>query len=221
MLTIKSLREQIYEYLRQEMDSGNLIPGSMINLAAISHELGVSKTPLRDALIQLETEGFVSILPRRGIQVKKMSLQDIKESYEIIGPLEASVLLAVFDRVTPQLIARMAHLNARQSDTLDNNDFESYYRLNLEFHDIFLNLTDNGALKRTLTLLKQRLYDFPRRSYLKDWEYQHLNEHQALIDCIEKGDPEGAARVIKDVHWSFSVHEKYFRQFYKLNEEMV
>lgn len=216
MLNVKSLREQIYDYLREEMGSGKLISGSPINLTAISDELGVSKTPLRDALIQLEAEGFVSILPRRGIQVKKLTLQDIKESYEIIGPLEASVLLSVFEQFTPSLIAEMERLNTRQSEAIDNNEFENYYRLNLEFHGVFLNLTDNGALKHTLTLLKQRLYDFPRRSYLKDWEYQHLNEHQQFIDCIKAGDPEGAARMIKDVHWSFAVHEKYFTQFYKL-----
>ena len=216
MLNVKSLREQIYDYLREEMDSGKLISGSSINLTAISDELGVSKTPLRDALIQLEAEGFVSILPRRGILVKKLTLQDIKESYEIIGPLEASVLLSVFEEITPSLVTAMERLNARQGEAIDNNAFGKYYRLNLEFHSVFLNLTDNGALKRTLTLLKQRLYDFPRRCYLKDWEYQHLSEHQQLIDCIKSGEPKGAARMIKDVHWSFAVHEKYFRQFYKL-----
>ena len=74
MLNVKSLREQIYEYLREEMGSGKLISGSSINLTAISDELGVSKTPLRDALIQLEAEGFVSILPRRGIQLRSRNL---------------------------------------------------------------------------------------------------------------------------------------------------
>jgi len=221
MLNVKSLREQIYEYLRMEMQSGKLVPGSAINLTAISEKLGVSKTPLRDALIQLEAEGFVSILPRRGILVNKLTLQDIKEAYEIIGPLEAAVLLSVFDRFDAPAISEMSQLNARQVKAIEQDDFESYYRLNLDFHGVFLNLSDNMALKRTLTLLKQRLYDFPRRRYLKIWEYQHLSEHQQLIDCIKKGDAEGAAAMIKDVHWSFAVHEKYFKQFYKLNNEPV
>jgi DNA-binding GntR family transcriptional regulator len=217
MLNIKSLREQIYEYLKSEMQSGNLVPGSSINLNAISRQLKISKTPLRDALIQLEAEGFVSILPRRGVLVRKLSLHDIKESYEIIGALEASVIQSVFDQFNQKRITRMEQLNEKQMKALNKDDFENYYRLNLEFHSVFLEISDNNALDKIITPLKQRLYDFPRRSYVKDWEFQHLREHDQLIDCIKKGDREGAADIMKNVHWSFAVHEKYFRQFYKLN----
>ncbi len=216
MLNIKSLREQIYEYFREEMQSGRLAPGSSINMNAICQELGISKTPLRDALIQLEVEGFVTIQPRKGILVNKLTLQDIKDSYQIIGALEASVVLANFDKFDKSHISRLEKLNAHQLEAIHKNDFETYYRLNLEFHDIFLNMTDNSALIRIIIPLKQRLYDFPRRSYLKNWEIQHLDEHERFIVCLRQGDREGAASILKDEHWSFSVHEKYFKQFYEL-----
>ena len=93
MLNTKSLREQVYEYLRDEIQNGNLLPGATINPNEISKQLGISKTPLRDAIIQLEIEGFVTILPRRGVTVKKLTLQEIKDSYEIVGALEASVIM--------------------------------------------------------------------------------------------------------------------------------
>jgi DNA-binding GntR family transcriptional regulator len=70
-----SLREQVYHFFRQQMQSGMLAPGASINLNEISKKLAISKTPLRDALIQLETEGFVTILPRRGIIVNKLPLR--------------------------------------------------------------------------------------------------------------------------------------------------
>jgi DNA-binding GntR family transcriptional regulator len=217
ILNIKSLREQIYDYFKSEMQSGKLLPGSSINLNEISQELGISKTPLRDALIQLEVEGFVSILPRRGVQVRKLTLRDIRESYEIIGALEASVVLSVFDQFTNDHVSEMERLNAKQKEAIHKDDFESYYRLNLEFHGIFLKLSDNEALNKIITPLKLRLYDFPRRTYLKDWERQHLREHDQFIDYVKNGNKADATNIIQNVHWSFAVHDKYFRQFYKLN----
>jgi len=216
MLNIKSLREQIYDYFKNEMQSGKLLPGSSINVNEISQQLGISKTPLRDALIQLETEGFVSILPRKGVLVRKLTLKDIKESYEVIGALESSVVLSVFDRFTKDHISEIDTLNDQQKKAIQRDDFENYYRLNLSFHGIFLNLSNNETLHKIITPLKQRLYDFPRRNYLKEWELQHLDEHDQFISFIKMGDKEGAANIIKNVHWSFEVHEKFLRQFYQL-----
>lgn len=218
MLNLKSLREQIYDYLKDEMQTGNLAPGASIDMNEISRKLGISKTPLRDALIQLETEGFVTILPRRGILVKKLSLRDIKESYEIIGALEAAVVTAVFDQLREERhLAEMIMLNARQTEAIHKDDFETYYKLNLEFHGVFLTLSNNEVLNKIITPLKLRLYDFPRRTYLKEWEFQHLREHDAFIGCLKSGDRAAASNLIQNRHWSFGVHEKYFRQFYQLN----
>ncbi|MCP4151170.1 MAG: GntR family transcriptional regulator, partial [bacterium] len=77
ILNTKSLKEQIYEYLRKEITKRRLRPGSIINMDATSRKLGISKTPLRDALIQLEMEGFVTIAPRRGIFVNTLTIKDI------------------------------------------------------------------------------------------------------------------------------------------------
>ncbi len=77
MLNTKSLREQVYEYLRDEIHNRKLLPGATININEISQQLGISKTPLRDAIIQLEIEGFVTILPRRGVTVKKLTLREV------------------------------------------------------------------------------------------------------------------------------------------------
>ena len=93
ILVIKSLKELVYEYLRDQMRSGDLLPGAMIDMNETAERLGVSKTPLRDALIQLDMEGFVSILPRRGIVVNPLTLKDIRQYYEIIGALESTALL--------------------------------------------------------------------------------------------------------------------------------
>ncbi len=170
MLNTKSLREQVYEYLRDEINNRKLLPGATININEISQQLGISKTPLRDAIIQLEIEGFVTILPRRGVTVKKLTLQEVKDSYQIVGALEGSVILNVFDRIGKSHISRMEKINAKQIKALDRKEYDRYYKLNLDFHNVFLDLSENKSLKNIVTPYKQRLYDFPRRGYIKEWE---------------------------------------------------
>ena len=215
MLNTKSLREQVYEYLRDEIQKRNLRPGSTINPNEISRQLGISKTPLRDAIIQLEIEGFVTILPRRGVTVKKLTLQEIKDSYEIVGALEGSVILNEFDKISATHISRMEKRNTEQKAALENEDYDSYYKLNLDFHNIFNSLSANKTLMLLITPFKQRLYDFPRRGYIKEWEMNNCDEHHQFIERVKKKDREGAARIMRDVHWSYAVQEKYILQFYE------
>ncbi len=215
MLNMQSLREQIYQYLRSEMETGKLASGVTINVNAISQELGISKTPLRDALIQLEAEGFVDILPRRGVVVRKLSLQDVKDFYEIIGALEAVVVQDVFDLLGPRHIQALKRLNKDQGQAYRQQAYERYYRLNLEFHGVFLNLSENHNLQKILLPMKQRLYDFPRQSYIDQWEQRNMEEHDRFIACIETGDQTGAADLIRTVHWSFTYQENFIHAFYQ------
>ena len=215
MLNTKSLREQVYEYLRDEIQNGNLLPGSTINPNEISKQLGISKTPLRDAIIQLEIEGFVTILPRRGVTVKKLTLQEIKDSYEIVGALEASVIMNEFDKITATHISQMEKLNTDQKAALENEDYDKYYRLNLDFHNIFNSLSDNKTLMQLIMPFKQRLYDFPRRGYIREWEMNNCDEHHQFIELVKKKDRMRAANLMRDVHWSYAVQEKYILQFYE------
>lgn len=214
MLNTKSLREQVYEYLRDEISNRKLLPGATININEISLQLGISKTPLRDAIIQLEIEGFVTILPRRGVTVKKLTLQEIKDSYEIVGALEGSIILNDFDKIKRSHIARMEKLNARQVVALNRKEYDNYYKFNLDFHNVFLDLSGNKSLKSIVRPYKQRLYDFPRRGYIEEWELNNCKEHDQFIELLKRKDRLGAAELLRDVHWSFPVQEKYIRQFY-------
>jgi DNA-binding GntR family transcriptional regulator len=210
----KSLREQVYEFLRDELSRGDLIPGVAINLNEISRELGISKTPLRDALLQLDTEGFVTIAPRRGVFVNRLALQDIKYCYEVIGALESAVILAVFDRIERFHLEKMKRLNLALRVAIRRKDFLSYYRDNILFHGVFLELSDNEPLKRIVAPMKQRLYDFPRRGYIRQWELNNCDDHDRLIEAFEKGERDAAVTVWRDTHWSFKVQEQYIRRFY-------
>jgi DNA-binding GntR family transcriptional regulator len=215
ILNLKSLKEQVYEYLQSQLEKGNLLPGSSINMDETSKKLGVSRTPLRDALLQLEMEGFVSILPRRGVVVNSLTLQDIKNYYEIIGALESAVLMGHFHEINKTHILKMHALNAEMKAAIDDDNFNLYYQKNLKFHNVFLSLTGNKNLVKIVNTLKKRLYDFPRQEgFVKQWEVTSIDEHRNLVMLIEEGKKEEASHYIRDVHWSYQVQEKFLKKYY-------
>jgi DNA-binding GntR family transcriptional regulator len=215
ILNIKSLKEQVYEYLREQMRRGDIMPGSAIDMEETSKKLGVSKTPLRDALLQLEMEEFVTILPRRMVVVNSLTKDDIRNYYEIIGSLESMALLNAFERLKASDIEAMQKLNSDMKDSIAANDFDLYYERNLAFHNTFLNLCGNDSLVKLVNNLKKRLYDFPRpQGFVKEWEESSILEHQALIDLLRKGRGQDAANHVRDVHWSFKVQEGFVGKYY-------
>ncbi len=215
MLNLKSLREQVYQYLREEMQNGNILPGAYINMGELCSRLNVSKTPLREALIFLEAEGFVTILPRRGVRVNQLSLEEVREIIQVVGSLEASAVVSAAPCLDALMLKRLARMNEKMTAAVRQEDFERYYHLNVEFHDVFLQRCGNRLLRDTVMLFKQRLYDFPRRAYIREWELNNCDEHDRIIACLRQGDAVGAARVMRTDHWSYSKHEKYIRQFYR------
>ncbi len=222
ILRLKSLREQVYEHLRETINSGSLEPGSFIDQKKLASELAISRQPLRDALIQLELEGFVTVLPRRGVKVRQLTLDDIRHLYQTIGALESVVLMYASNKLGERHVLEMRSLNEAMIAAIEEGDFDTYYDLNLDFHDVFLNTSDNEPLLRTVRICKQRLYDFPReRRFHKDWELASTKEHERMVDLISRGKVHAAAEYLRDVHWSFDVQRPYIKAYYHMDDPDV
>ncbi|HNV03508.1 MAG TPA: GntR family transcriptional regulator [Vicinamibacterales bacterium] len=214
-LNTRSLREQVYDYLRAEMARGGLQPGGFLDLTDIARRLGISRTPLREALLHLEAQGFVSVFPRRGFRLNDLTLDDIRHFYEIIGALEASALRSVGRSLGPADFSRMRQLDADMADAVAARDFDRYYAANLAFHDVYLARSDNARLVAQVRLLKQRLYDWPRRrSMVQAWEQHSMVEHEDFLRLLERGDIDEAAAHLQRVHWSFAVQEPFIHAYY-------
>ncbi len=221
VLNLKPLREQVYEYLRGAINRGDLAPGAFLDQNRLSAELGISKQPLRDALIQLETEGFVAILPRRGVVVSRLGLDDIRHLYEVIGALESVVVMSVFPEMARSQFTEMRSLNADMVVAIDRGDFDTYYESNLAFHNVFLDMSDNAALVRTVEVSKQRLYDFPRaKDFVPEWELTSTEEHTEFVGLLERGEGRAAADYLRDVHWSFDVQRPFVLRYYFAGQEV-
>lgn len=215
IFNIKTLKEQVYEYLRAQIRKGDLRPGAVIDLDETSRKIGVSKTPLRDALFQLEAEGFVTIQPRRRIIVNPLTFEDIQEYYEIIGSLESTALRLAFGRFQPSCVKHMEELVTRMQQAFDDHDYDVYYEQNLRFHQEILDRCGNTRLVQAVTTLKKRLYDFTRQKELMvEWENSSIGEHRQLVELIKQGRRDAAADFIRDVHWSYQVQEKFIGIYY-------
>jgi DNA-binding GntR family transcriptional regulator len=214
-LNTKSLKEQVYEYLQQQFQKQKLKPGATIDMNAFSQKLGISKTPLRDALIQLEMEGFVTISPRRGIFVNHLTLDDIRDIYQVIGALESSAVIRAQAGLDDADLGRMKKLNDEMRQALDKDNFDLFHKKNVEFHTTFLDAAQNPTLIRMVNTLKKRLYDFPRQAnWIKEWELSSIQEHRHFVDLLCAAKFREAAAYIHDIHWSFATQEKFILRYY-------
>lgn len=208
-LQLSSLSEQVYRYLRTQMTKGSLLPGDTINPGKISEQLGISKTPLRDALIQLESDGFVTIIPRRGVRVNQLTTEDIREAYEAVGLVESFIISESIDKITARHLQLLEELNAKMISDLSQDDFRDLYDDNLAFHSVYTDLSTNRILKKFMYLTKLRIDDFRRRSYIRSWGEKNCQEHAILIDLLKNRDRQGAAIYLREVHWSFAAERPF------------
>ncbi len=194
------LRTQVYEYLRRELKEENLKPGMSVSMNELMTHLGISRTPLRDALLQLQNEGFVTFLPQRGIRINELTQTDIENMYEMLGALDSRVLLTVFDRIGSLEIEQMKRINIEMGQNLEKRDFPRYWNLNTAFHNVYLNLSANQLILNHINILRQRLFEFGK----KDWSLRRKHvihkEHLTLVALIEKGDAVTAADFMRDQH---------------------
>lgn len=214
-LRYSSLSELVYNYLRQQMNEGDLLPGTTLNIGVIADQLGISKTPLRDALIHLELEGFVTILPRRGVLINKLEIEHIKSAYDAIGLIESFIIEECIDNITPTHIAQLEELNEKMIANIKADDFSQFFKMNLQFHNVYVDISANEPLKKFILPIKHRLYDFPRQNYIPEWERRNCQAHTELIAFLKQGDGVEAARILKDVHWSFECQKDFIHKFYQ------
>ncbi|MBZ4643391.1 MAG: transcriptional regulator, GntR family [Deferribacteraceae bacterium] len=218
MLNLLSVREQVYEYLKSMINSGELKSGESVDIKLLAEKFGISKTPLRDALLQLEVDGFVKIMPRKGIVVASLTLEDIKNYYEIIASAESFIVQKYGHKLTENQIEQMRQFNLNMKEALNNNDFNGYYENNINFHNIYINLTDNKNMLKILKISKERLYDFPRKKeFVKDWELDSVLEHDNMIILLKNKKFKEAADYIREVHWSYEYQHKYILKYYTEN----
>ena len=183
------LRDVVFNTLRQAILRGELKPGERLMEIQLANKLGVSRTPIREAIRKLELEGLVLMIPRRGAEVAEITEKSLRDVLEVRGALEELAVELACDRINWEEIEALKVAATHFEETLQGGDVTAYAEADVQFHDIIYNATDNQRLIQLLFNLREQMYRY-RVEYLKRTEVHAtlLAEHQWIIDCLEKRD---------------------------------
>ncbi len=194
----RPLHHELVDRLREMIIDGRLEPGQKIPEKALCERFGVSRTPLREAVKILASEGFVELTPHRGAKVVKLTLKDFEEALPIMGALDAVAGELACQNATEKEIAELAALTDRMTERFEAQDLQGYYKLNARIHALIMEMARNPTLTRSTRVLSERMrrarYELtmaPAR-----WA-QAVEEHQAMVDAIKKREGLGLGRIMR------------------------
>lgn len=187
-----TLPEAAAERLRTLIVEGTLAPGAKLNERELCEQLGVSRTPLREAFRMLAGDGLLVQLPNRGAQVVALSHEDARHAFEMMGALEGFAGELAAARVTDDDIAGLRVLQAEMEAAHGRDDLPTYYRINRAIHDAINAMAGNPVLTQTYRTLNARLHALRFRSNFNraKWD-QAVAEHRSMIEALAARD--GAA----------------------------
>jgi DNA-binding GntR family transcriptional regulator len=195
----RTLRERVFEHLRDEILSGELPAGTELHEVGLAASLGVSRGPLREALGRLAAEGLVTITPRRGAVVTKLTRQEFVEAYQLREALESLAVRLAVPRLTEEDRRRLHELSDEMIRAARDEDAQAFFEANRQFHLIFVVASGNGRLREMHRLLIAQMARLLARSQqLRGGLEQSVAEHQAILGAVDAGDAERAARLLEE-----------------------
>lgn len=191
------LRDVVFNTLRHGILKGELKPGERLMEIHLANQLGVSRTPIREAIRMLELEGLVIMVPRKGAQVSNISKEDLKDVLEVRKALDTLAISLACDRITADGLARLKSASNAFRDSINSGDFTRMAEADVVFHDAIHTASGNKRLSILVNNLAERLYRY-RLEYIKDSadRMNLVKEHEEMVRCIERGDKEGAINAI-------------------------
>ncbi|MEK6424251.1 MAG: GntR family transcriptional regulator [Burkholderia gladioli] len=192
------LHDTVVEHLRTFIVEGTLEPGQKLNEREICEMLGISRTPLREALKVLESEGLVDIAPNRGASVSKMSDAEIRETFELMSGLEAFSGELACERITPEEIDAIKALHYAMLACRARLDLAGYYSRNREIHDLINVAARNAALRQTYLAINRKLQALRFRSNFQSAKWDRaIHDHSDMIEALEARDGARLARILR------------------------
>ena len=194
----RPLREVVSEALRQAIKDGVLKPGERLMEIQLAEELGVSRTPIREAIRKLELEGFVVMVPRRGTYVADISLKDIAQVFEIRSVLEELAAGLAAERITPDELEDLERILVEINEYIDNDQFDKIVDADIRFHDVLYHASRNQRLVDILNNLREQMLRFRSISMhypgrlAATWE-----EHRQMVENIADHNSAMARKVAK------------------------
>ena len=193
------LRDVVFNTLRQAILKGELKPGERLMEIQLANKLGVSRTPVREAIRKLELEGLVLMIPRKGAEVAEITRQDMEDVLEVRTALEELAVKDACDHITDAQLSELKKAsNEFKKALLEGKDLVTCADADMHFHDVILSATNNRRLIQMLNNLSEQMYRY-RMEYLKG-ERTHktlIEEHDAIRRALKKHDKVKAGAAIR------------------------
>jgi DNA-binding GntR family transcriptional regulator len=192
----KPLREVIFNTIREAIIVGELKPGERLMEVQLADKMGVSRTPVREAIRKLELEGLVEMLPRKGAHVADLSVKDIMDVLEVRSTLDGLASSLSASRITDEEIKELKHLNNQFENYIEKGNTQGMIKKDVEFHDVIYRSSRNDKLIQISNNLREQVQRF-RVIYIKDYSSSRelIKEHADIYEAITLRDPEAAMKL--------------------------
>ncbi|MGC2873472.1 GntR family transcriptional regulator [Ihubacter sp. mB4P-1] len=206
MERFKTLKDHVYEYIAAQIREGNLIPDQRINENIICEELNISRTPVREALIQLSAEGILENKARRGFLIRSISEKDVRELYSVIGILDGYAANLACNALTEQDYADLSFYIEAMDLAIRSGNYDMYHKQQVSFHQLYIDKCGNNALIDTIAKSKNKLlkktYSEATHQDAKKVLHATNDEHREILRLFQTKDKEGLFRFLSQTHWT-------------------
>lgn len=194
-----ALYEEVAELLRQQIYAHELSPGTWIDEQTLAANFGISRTPMREALKVLASEGLVRLEPRRGCYVAELSEQDLDEIFPVMALLEGRVAFEAATKATAADIERLSAIHDALEQNAAANDADRFFEANQAFHGALQEIAGNRWLKQMIDDAR-KVIKLTRRDSLRleGRLKQSLAEHRAILKALREHDADQAGRAMHD-----------------------
>lgn len=192
------LRDVVFNTLRKAILTGELKPGERLMEIHLANRLGVSRTPIREAIRKLELEGLVIMIPRRGAEVAQITKKSLKDVLEVRRALDALCAELACERITEEETQQLKEACRTFEEAIGTGDITTIAAADVALHDIIVKATGNARLIQLINNLSEQMYRY-RFEYIKDEsQHEHLvAEHRMICEGIFEKDKEKAAKAAK------------------------
>ncbi len=190
------LRDVVFHTLRRAILKGDLKPGERLMEVQLANRLGVSRTPIREAIRKLELEGLVTMVPRKGAEVSEITEKSMRDVLEVRRVLEELAVKIACDKMTEEELERLGLVSKKFRDIMYCDDLQLIAETDVEFHEIIYEATGNARLIQILSNLREQMYRY-RVEYLKDYNSHGIlaDEHDAILMALKDRDQKRVCKV--------------------------
>jgi DNA-binding GntR family transcriptional regulator len=191
------LRDVVFNTLRQAILKGELKPGERLMEIQLAQRLGVSRTPIREAIRKLELEGLVTMVPRKGAEVAQITEKSLRDVLEVRKALEELAMQIACDKISDQTVEELVDALDEFKGAVSSKELTAIAEADVNFHDVIYNATQNEKLISILNNLREQMYRY-RIEYIKDYSSHKrlIEEHEMIIDCLKNKDKDCATAAI-------------------------